>query len=1113
MPTRTAEGWVVETRSPPTGDGRSVARNGHDRAGGMIVERSRPKSLGQGRAATPELKALGSGWDGGGSFTEILQSQLQLSGAEELTRPYSEVVWVKLCLKVFGMAALQAPPRIYRGDPLVDESASDAIDDHPVAKLLASPNDHQSASTFRYADLVHYKLDGETVWFLMDAAGKPVVPGGGARDKTPLPVSIVPVRGDAVEIQYNDRGLPGAYIYPSRSRMKFPAASVVHFRDYDPDRPLRGVGDVETLLRDLAQDFAAQRYQEGLLANGGQPGGWVISQTPVTAERRKQEDAKLRDRTGSTSNAGAWHFLDGKDISVVPNTMRPRDLEYSKLRQWVRDLCAPVLGVPLPLLGIAEHLTFDNLRQAKRMLWTGGNGVISYLRAVEDTINTFFLPRLREGQGMFLRHDLSLVAELQEELSAKLETAAKIAVSRVGISFNVAAAKLGIDEDLPPEGDTVLFPIGLTTLEGLGGAPIAGESDGDGGGERAVEGTVELAAEQCAEPRAESRAERDPESVLEARRIRAAGEKRMKAAMRKYLRAVELAQIKRLEAFAERGADALKSGVASVVRIPEGVTFIATLTEADIADLLVDPEEWAEKLSSAARPPIRASFIQSAKAIAERNGASPLSGVDPRVVAQLEKQVKRLTFDANGTIWRRVRRGLVDVFRTETTGANVTTVQAAVRELLPKLNSKLKLVFGDRDARALAIARTEVGRATSKARFMQAGEMGVTHTRWITSGQENVRDAHAALNGEVRPLGDEFAPGLKHPHDEDAPAEQVVNCFPGGTLVAGTFDLAMRSEYVGPLIEVVAGSGARLSVTPNHPVLTPRGFVPAASLREGDYLIRHEAGGERAGPVDHHDHRPLVAEELFHSFLRRGAFSSIELSRLDLHGDARFTDRKIDVAVLNRELLADDESASAKDEGECVLVGAAMGAARETRRGGGEKFRSTAHAAGARAPRRRASPLDLRSIALDRRPLQSRSFGLIPDLPSVVTEDAFNRAATYSKLARHRQYARARVVSSKKRRDVHSMIYSTIGSLSDRDSMLDQDALHGDARDSGFFSKLREAHAGFVTVDVVVRVRKLDSFVGHVYDFRSPDGWIIAQGLVVSNCNCDAEEIFQGAEP
>ena len=69
------------------------------------------------------------------------------------------------------------------------------------------------------------------------------------------------------------------------------------------------------------------------------------------------------------------------------------------------------------------------------------------------------------------------------------------------------------------------------------------------------------------------------------------------------------------------------------------------------------------------------------------------------------------------------------------------------------------------------------------------------------------------------------------------------NCLvPGGSILAEGVEAHSCREYDGPVITLVTSERNRITVTPNHPILTPEGFVPAGMLQEGQEII--EASGE-----------------------------------------------------------------------------------------------------------------------------------------------------------------------------------------------------------------------------------------------------------------------------
>lgn len=130
----------------------------------------------------------------------------------------------------------------------------------------------------------------------------------------------------------------------------------------------------------------------------------------------------------------------------------------------------------------------------------------------------------------------------------------------------------------------------------------------------------------------------------------------------------------------------------------------------------------------------------------------------------------------------------------------------------------------------------------------------------------------------------------------------LVSCFPGDTKVeARGIEKGYRRWYSGDLVSVKTAA-ARLSGTPNHPVLTPRGWVPMGELQKGDHLVRGSFD-ERSSPGDPNVyHRPAMFAETFKTLALDAVREWVIGSNVDFHGDGG--ESKIDV-VTHNGLLGD----------------------------------------------------------------------------------------------------------------------------------------------------------------------------------------------------------------
>src|SRR5690606_3828465 len=125
----------------------------------------------------------------------------------------------------------------------------------------------------------------------------------------------------------------------------------------------------------------------------------------------------------------------------------------------------------------------------------------------------------------------------------------------------------------------------------------------------------------------------------------------------------------------------------------------------------------------------------------------------------------------------------------------------------------------------------------------------------------------------------------RHPH-----------CFPAGVVASGPGVQASTSRwYAGELIEVRTRSGRVLPVTPDHPVLTTEGWVPAGQLVQGAKVVR--VTGLRATLArDPRDYQQPTPIEQVASALRGSVGVSavrMPVTPEDFHGDG--TDGEVDV--------------------------------------------------------------------------------------------------------------------------------------------------------------------------------------------------------------------------
>lgn len=132
-------------------------------------------------------------------------------------------------------------------------------------------------------------------------------------------------------------------------------------------------------------------------------------------------------------------------------------------------------------------------------------------------------------------------------------------------------------------------------------------------------------------------------------------------------------------------------------------------------------------------------------------------------------------------------------------------------------------------------ARDQLGDAYAKFTEQRFKEAGIPGYVWMTSQDNRVRDSHALLHGKFFRFT-ETPPGLSKPGAR-FPGEDY-NCLPGDMLIG--FDSkpkkAFRRYYEGDMVEIKTETGKTLKATPNHPILTTKGWKPICEIMPEDLV-------------------------------------------------------------------------------------------------------------------------------------------------------------------------------------------------------------------------------------------------------------------------------------
>lgn len=425
--------------------------------------------------------------------------------------------------------------------------------------------------------------------------------------------------------------------------------------------------------------------------------------------------------------------------------------------------------------------------------------------------------------------------------------------------------------------------------------------------------------------------------------------------------------------------------------------------------------------------------------------------------------------------------------------------------------------------RAKTIARTEVHRAFSVGQtelWNQAEEEGYlqrdrTRRIWIVTPDERLRDSHAAipgLNPDGVSLGEKFKTPwgeVTGPEDDD---KNLIGCILPGVPVEGEFVAGLVATYTGDVVELGTESGARITLTVNHPVATTRGIRAAGSLAEGDCLIRDARKINFLPEAVDVENRPAFVEDVA-SALRVLGGSAPCAGRLDLHGDEKFVDGYVERVGAKWFLARHQNTPRRQFGGQFRFVAPAVGEALVASLGAlGSLFRRMLASCGSLVG---ALTLLLSGLRRHLRPLQELGFRPAPAPNSRVDQKSPDYLPCDGQAeGQHLLRGSAHVGGNDGIWIGGDPLAPLpvqpirIGHRSELDAALQKYSAHAVEVCPMLAAELLEAIPSLVVADKVVSIHR-SRFSGHVYDLQSTLGnWILADGLLIRNCRCTTGLVF-----
>jgi len=210
------------------------------------------------------------------------------------------------------------------------------------------------------------------------------------------------------------------------------------------------------------------------------------------------------------------------------------------------------------------------------------------------------------------------------------------------------------------------------------------------------------------------------------------------------------------------------------------------------------------------------------------------------------------------------------------------------RKLSPQqMRKKIEEEFDVTEGRARVISRDQVSKFNGRLTEQRQVNLGITKYTWITSKDGRVRSSHERLDGKVFSWDEPpvtVSTG-KRAGERNHPGGDI-QCFPGESKVDVINDVggATRHMFAGELSCIITSSNKLIESTPNHPVLTMRGWVAMKDIKIGDYVAEIVLENNFVGTMNN-ENMVSTIRDIFTSINKRGISQTIKGSHANFHGD------------------------------------------------------------------------------------------------------------------------------------------------------------------------------------------------------------------------------------
>jgi HK97 family phage portal protein len=371
---------------------------------------------------------------------------------DKIGEPYLINAWVNIAINILIR-------NIARADFCIKLGGED-VTHGQIYELFRKPNPFISRFDLWKETAAWWHLEGEAFWWF----------GSEYSGGLPKEIFILDPRKMRHEgelsggIDFGFRHIPRRWFYHCGSEL-IPILSdeIIHFREFNPYNPVRGVNPLLSLSLEIEQDYFANKANSNLLKNNAVPQGLLKTDQTLRPEEADQLERRWESKYGNIK-AGRKIAVLGKGTDFKPVTFSPDVIKLFELKKWNLYTILAKFGIPPRVANISDRstaLSGKDTAEQHSAFWK--YTLIPILKQFEQILETQFFIRFGvKERGVF---DLWDIPELQDSEDAQSKR--DIAEITAGIkTINDVLKERG--KEPKPWGDVWYRPKSLIAFNGNG---------------------------------------------------------------------------------------------------------------------------------------------------------------------------------------------------------------------------------------------------------------------------------------------------------------------------------------------------------------------------------------------------------------------------------------------------------------------------------------------------------------------------------------------------------------------------------------------------------------------------------------------------------------------